>query len=65
MLVHKEFSKPLAIILNTLTEQELKRRILTQNGLTIAQEETIQSLDLNDTTEAMTPQEALTFLRQP
>lgn len=64
MLVHKDFSEPVATILNTLTEKELKQRILTANGLTIAQEEAIQALDPNDTTEAMSPEEAIAFLKQ-
>ena len=64
MLVQRDFSEPIASILNTLTESELKERILTSNGLTIAQEEAIQALNLKDTTEAMEPAEAIEFLKQ-
>ena len=64
MLVHKEFPEQVALILNTLSSEELKKRIITDNGLTIAQEEEILALDPNDTVGAMPPDEAIEFLKR-
>ena len=64
MLVHKEFSEPIAAILNTLSEKDLKKRLITENGLTIAEEEEILALDLSDTTKDMTMEEAIDYLRR-
>ena len=64
MLVHKEFPEQVAVILNKLSPEELKTRLLTENGLTIAQEEEILALDPNETTGAMSPEKAIEFLKQ-
>ncbi|MBF0289641.1 MAG: hypothetical protein HQM14_17655 [SAR324 cluster bacterium] len=49
--------------LKGLSEAELKERILTENGLTIAQEEKILNLNPNETTESMAPDDAIQFLQ--
>ena len=48
-----------------LTEQQMKHRIITQNGLTIAQEEEIlrRSADTDGLSGPMTPEEFLNELR--
>ena len=63
MLVHKEFSEPVATILNDLSEEELKKRIITENGMTLAQEEEILSLDLKDTTGPMSVEDFVDELK--
>lgn len=42
---------------------KLKNKIITENGLTIAQEEEILNLDPDDTVGAMSPQEAIAYLK--
>ena len=64
MLVHKEFPEPVAMILNTISQEEIKKRLITENGLTVAQEEDILALDPNDTVGAMPPNEAIEYLKR-
>lgn len=63
MLVHKEFSAPVAQILNSLSEEDLKHRILTANGLTLAQEEEILAIQEGDLSPSMSPEELLALLK--
>jgi len=64
MLVHKEFPEDVAMILNSLSAEELKKRIITENGLSMAQEEEILALDPSDTVGPMDADKVLEFLKQ-
>ncbi|MGK5093445.1 hypothetical protein WDW89_15730 [Deltaproteobacteria bacterium TL4] len=63
MRVEIDLPEQIASILTNLPLTELKKRIITDNGLTVAQEEEILSLNPEDSTHAMTPKEALAYLK--
>lgn len=62
MQVTRDLPESMAEIINTLPIEELKKRIITENGLTVAQEEEILCLDPKDTVGSMTPQAYLAHL---
>jgi len=61
--VNREFPESVARLLMDLPVQQAKHRILTENGLTLAEEERILALNLEETTHAMSTDEALLFLK--
>ena len=58
--ISKELTPEVAEILQ---KPDWKRYVMTENGLTVAQEEEIVNLDPNDTISSMSPEEALAHLR--